>query len=76
MVVCVGIPVTVSDVEVSCHDNCITDVSDVVAQDVNRCLIIVRVDVDDELYVLSIVKVDNIDIAMIYEIFSDRKSHS
>ena len=76
MMVGVGIPVTIPNVEVSCHDNHITNVSYVVAQNVDRCLIIVRINIDDELYVLSIVEVDNIDVAMIYKIFSDRESHS
>ena len=63
----IWVPVTISDVEVICHDYCVFNIPDVII------LIAIKVYVDDEVDILFIVKVEDIDIMMVYYIFSERE---
>ena len=67
----VRIPVAISDVEVACHDYRVSDVSYIVSQYSEGCLIAVRVNVNDEINILSIVKINNIDILMVYKVLPE-----
>ena len=71
MVLDVRIPVTVSDVEVACHDYRVSDVSYIVLQYLEGCLIAVRVDINDEIDILSIVEIDDINISMVYKVLPE-----
>jgi len=67
----VQIPVAISDVEVACHNYCVSDVSYIVSQYLEGCLIAVRVNVNDEIDILSIVEIDDIDVSMVYKVLPE-----
>ena len=71
----VWIPVTISDVEVTCHPYSGSDVPHIVSQNSESCLITIRIHVDDKIIVLSVVKVNNIDVSMIYKVLSQGEPH-
>jgi len=65
----VRIPVAISDVEVACHDYRVSDISYVVSQYSEGCLIAIRVNVNDEIDILPIVEIDDVDILVVYKVF-------
>jgi len=67
----VRIPIAISDVEVACHDYRVFDISYVVLQYSESCLIAVKVNVNDEIDILPIVEIDDIDISVVYKVFSE-----
>jgi len=71
----VWILIAISDVEVACHQYSGSNVPHVVSQNSEGCLITIQIYVDDEIIVLSIVKVDNVDVSMIYKVFSQGEPH-
>ena len=71
----VWIPVTISDVEIACHQYSGSDVPHVVLQNSEGCLITIQIHVDDEIIVLSVVKVNNVDVSMIYKVLSQEEPH-
>ena len=68
MVLNVGVPIAVPDVEVTCHDYHVTNVPYVIPECFDGCLITVRVHIYYEVYVLIIVEWQNVDISVIYNI--------
>ena len=67
----VRIPVAISDVEVTCHDYHVSDVSYIVSQYSEGCLIAVRININHEIDILSIVEIDDIDISMVYKVLPE-----
>ena len=68
MILDVQIPVAISDVKVACHDHRASDVSCIVSKYSKGRLITVRVNVNDEIDILSIIKVNDVDILVVYEV--------
>ena len=68
MILDVRIPVAISDVEVTCHDHRASDVSCIVSKYLKGRLITVRINVDDEIDILSVVEVDDVDVPVVYEV--------
>jgi len=67
----VWIPIAISDVEVACHDYHVFDISYVVLQYSESCLIAVKVNVNDKIDILPVVEINDIDILVVYKVFSE-----
>ena len=67
----VRIPVAISDIEVTCHDYRVSNISYVVSQYSEGCLIAVRVNVNDEIDILPIVEINDVDISVVYKVFPE-----
>jgi len=69
----VWVPVTVPDVEVTCHSNCNSYVSDIATKSLQGCLIIVGVDIDNKVDILVVVKHYDVDVIVIDKVYTKYK---
>ena len=70
IVVNVWIPITISYVKITCYDNCIVQVNNILAEKVESSLIAIRINVDHKVYVMVIMECQNIDIPVVDNIKS------
>ena len=69
------IPVTVSDIKVTCHDNCIVQVNGVLLEEVEHSLIAIRIYVNNEVSIPVTVKRKDVDIPVVDNVKSHCESH-
>jgi len=65
VMVVVWVPVAVSYVEVTCHDYCVVQVDDVLAQEASSRLITVGIDIDNEVHVMVVMEGQDINIPVV-----------
>jgi len=75
MVIDERIPVTVSDIKVTCHDDCIVQVNGVLSKEVERSLITIGIYVNNEVSIPVTVKRKDVDIPVVDNIKSHCESH-
>ena len=76
MVMEVGVPVTIPNVEVTSHDYCVFYVHHVVAEVLQGYLVAIWVSVDDKVYVSIIVEDQEIYVLVVDNIWSEGKPHA
>ena len=69
------IPVTVSDIKVTCHDNCIIQVNGVLSEEVERSLIAIGIYVNNKVSIPVTVKCKDVDIPVVDNVKLHCESH-
>jgi len=64
------IPITISDVKITCYDNCIVQVDGILAEEMKSSLIAIKVDVDHKVGVTITMECHNADVPMVDNIKS------
>ena len=69
------IPITISNVKVTCYNDCIVQVDNILVEEMKSSLIAIRVDVDHKAGVAIAMECQNVDISMVNNIGSQHESH-
>jgi len=74
MVLEVGVPVIVPNIEIICHDNHTFQINDSLMQKMQGSLIAVRIDVNNEVNVTVRIEDQNIDVSVVDNVEAQSKS--
>jgi len=59
------VPVAISDVKITCHEQSVTDIPEIQVEKVQGCLVAVRVHIDDKANILFIVECYEVYVMMV-----------